>query len=149
MRLDEVTLHKHQRHMFLFPTSGSLPFAAIYILGLLPKMKNRNQLLILIKYRYTTMTRAIPVARTSEPNLAAILLDNWVLQYGTPTHLLKGAGRQLVGKFFPALCAFNGTKNLSSATYDPQTIGQTGMYKNPIVSRPLHYVSGNQSDWEK
>lgn len=102
----------------------------------------------MITDRYTELTRAIPVTNTTVPHVAAICLDHWIMPFGIPTYLLTDNGSQIVGKFFATLCAFLGTKHLSTTAYHRETNLQTERYNKTIIARLRHYVAEHQKDWD-
>lgn len=42
-----------------------------------------------------------------------------------------------------------GVKKLKTTTYHPQTNGHTERYNKTIVTRLIHYVVENKSDWDE
>lgn len=54
---------------------------AIDILNLLTKTMQRNLFVVVMKDRYSKLTRAIPTVKVTAPLAPTILLENWVIPY--------------------------------------------------------------------
>lgn len=119
------TIHRHQKKLQLFPAAGPLESISMDLLGPLPKTLHGNQHVLVIKDRYSKMTRAIPLKQTTASIVAQTFVDNWIMPYGIPATLLTDNGPQFVGTFFAAVCLILGVKQLTTTAYHPQTNGQT------------------------
>lgn len=142
------TRHAHQKHLRLFPANGPLEFVAMDLLGPLPKTTKGNQNVLVITARYSKLTRAVPLTKTTANHVATAFLENWVISYEIPNYLLTDNGLQFVAKFFAAICLYMGLNQVTTTAYHPQTNGQTERYNKTIVARLRHYVAEHQSDWD-
>lgn len=67
------------------------------ILGLLPKMLNGNQFVLVMTDHYS---RAVPTCKTTALHIASIFMDLWILPYEIPAPMLTNNGIQVVSKLF-------------------------------------------------
>lgn len=133
----------HQRQLQPYLPATPLEFVAVDILGLLPKTKTSSGFIIVMTNRCSKLTRAIPTKKTTATDVAHILVEDWAVPYDVPIQLLTNNGPEFAGKFFSAVCARLGTKSMKTATFHPQTNGQTGRYNKTILSRLRHYINEN------
>lgn len=136
--------------MKLFPPPKPLEFVALDILGPLPKTKKGNHRFILvIGDRYTKIAQAVPLETITAHAVAHAFFNHWILPYGVPLLVLSDNGSQFAAKFFQAVCAVLGIKQLFTSTYHPQTNGQIERFNRVILERLLHYVGARQDDWDE
>lgn len=124
----------HQRHIKLFPACSTLDFTKVNKLGPLLKTSTGNQFTIVMTYRFSNLTGAVPVSKTTASHSALSLIDSWIMAYGIPHFLLNDNRLQFKGKLFTALCHLGAIKELMTTTYHPQTNGQTDWYTKPVVA---------------
>lgn len=73
------------------------------ILGPLPRTDKGNQWVLVIKNRFSKLTRTIPLKQTTAPTIAQAFIDMWVMPYGMTNYVLTDNGSQFVSKFFAAV----------------------------------------------
>lgn len=77
-----------------------------------------------------------------------MIMDCWVMPYGTPACFLTDNGPKRVATFFASVWAYLGMKQLTTTAYQPQTNGQTDRYNKTIAARSRNYMPEHQNDWE-
>lgn len=77
-----------------------------------------------------------------------MFLNNWVMPYGTPSHVLSYNGPQILSNFTTGVCRFFGVKKLTITAYHRQTIEQAESYNRTIIGRLQHNVSENLRYWD-
>lgn len=136
--------------MKLFPPSRPLEFVALDILGPLPETKkDKNRFVLVIGDRYSKVAQAVPLRKITAHHVAHAFFKHWILPYGVPLLVLSDNGSQFAAKFFQAVCAVLGMKQLFTSTYHPQTNGQIERFNRVILERLLHYVNARQDDWDE
>lgn len=117
------------------------------ILGPLPKTSAGNQFVFAMNDRYSRLTRAVPVSKTTASRAALTIIDNWIMPYGIPNFLLTDSGQQFVRKFFNALCSILGIKQLTTTAVHCKH-SRTERYNKTIVARLHQYVNEHLSHWD-
>lgn len=130
----------------LFPPSKPLEFVALDLLGPLPMTTKGNRFILVIGDRYSKVTQAVPLAEITADNVAHAFVKHWILPYGVPLLVLSDNGSQFAAKFFQAVFAALGIKQLFTSTYDPQCNGQIERFNRVALERFLHYVCRRQDD---
>lgn len=64
-----------------------------------------NRSIIVMMGRFTKLTRQIPVAKVTVPHIAAVVLENCIVDHGVLVVVLADDGKRFTVKFFVALCA--------------------------------------------
>ncbi len=142
------TPFKHQHPLKLFPATQPLDEIAMDLIGPLPKTSNGKRHILVITDRYSKLSRAIPMAKTTAPHVAAVFMNNWVFPYGVPKSILTDNGPQFIAEFFEFVCAVIDIKRIAITAYHAQTNGQTERYNQTLERRIRHYVNEHQDDWD-
>lgn len=100
-----------------------LNFVAMGFPGPLPKTLDGHQFVLMIMDLYSKQMRAVPSSNTLAFCMASLRMDNWIIVYYIPTYVLMDNRTHLVSKLFHFLCAFIGTKHLTTTVHHPQTNG--------------------------
>lgn len=82
----------------------------------------------------------------TQRSYSAVRKLNYTLQ--SPDTVLTDNGKQFTSKFFAALCAFLGTKLITTAEYHSQANGQVERYNRTLVARLRHCIDERQQDWD-
>lgn len=85
---NRLQLRNLTNSMKLFPTREPLVSIGIDILGPLPKAKSGKRFLLVITYRFSKMTQAIPLPRIDAYTVARAFAEEWVCNYGSPETVL-------------------------------------------------------------
>lgn len=80
----------------LFPETGTLDEIAIDLLGPLLKTRNENQFIIVITVRYSKLTGAVPISKTSVPYITSVMLNHCFIPNDIPNTIVSDNGSQLV-----------------------------------------------------
>lgn len=90
------TLTKSKKHLRLFPANGPFKFEAMEIIGPLQKTnQSGKRFIMVIKDRYSKLTREMPMNETTTPLVSACFMNNWLFPYGIPNSILTDNGRSL------------------------------------------------------
>ena len=147
IHLISILQTKHTAKLNLFPATFPLESVALDYLGPLPTTKNGYTHLLVITYRYSKLTRSIPLKRPNARSTARAFCENWAFVYDPPVTMLAENGGHFTARFFQDVCLTMGVRNLYTTTYPPRTNGQTERFNRTIVSSLGHYVNSDQNDW--
>ena len=90
---------KRSSFLKLFPATVSLQHIAFDILGPLVKSNSSCKCLLVITDRYSKLTRAVLMGKTSAYTVAKAFCDDWIFVYGTPRTVISDNGKQFNSKF--------------------------------------------------
>lgn len=90
---------------------------------------------LVIRDRYTKLTRAVPMTKITVTKVAQAFIDNWVMPYGIPQFPMPYNGPQFISKFFTEVCALLEVNHLTITEYHPHTNVKTERYNKTLVSR--------------
>lgn len=68
-------------HLRLFSENGQLELVVMKIVGLLQKMQNGHQSVVIIKYRYQKLTRAVTLMKIYSMYVLSIFFDHRITPY--------------------------------------------------------------------
>jgi hypothetical protein len=119
---------------------------AIDILGPLPKTKRGYQYILVVTYRYSTLTRAAHLRGVTAHEVAATFVDLWVASYCIPVFVLSDNGSQFTSKLFQRVAQIMKVTQLFSSAYHPSTNGQVERSNSTIPDKPRRYVDEEQND---
>lgn len=131
----------------LFSANGRLEFVAIDILRQMPCTVNENHYVIVMIDRYSTLTHAMPIKKTSLTHVDNVFTDSLVVPSGIPVHVLTNNGARFTRRQFPTLCTMLCVRYLTATAYHPQTKGQFEQYDHSMFTRLRHYVAKNRKEW--
>ena len=144
-----IKLRKHNSELKTFPPSGPLEYIAIDILGELPRTPRGHRYLLVMRDRYSKLTRTVPLRKITAETVAQAFITNWVFVYGAPVKLLSDNGSQFTSRFFLAVCKILSIESVFTTAYHPQTNGQVERFNRTLVSTLRHYLADNQRDWDQ
>ena len=125
---NRVKLRKRTHPLRLFPAQRPLESLSIDIFGPLTKMKKSHRFLLVITDPFTKLTRIVPLRRIDAYTVAVAFDKAWIFKYGPPKTLISDNRKQLVSKFFQAICSLLGLLNIFTYSYQLQTNGQVEQY---------------------
>lgn len=100
--------------------------------------KSRKRFIVVMIDRFTKWTRAIPVSRIAKPQVAIMVLGNWILLYGIPNVILTNIGKQFTAKIFVLMCAALDAKLVPTTEYHLQCNGQEERFNRTMVAKLRH-----------
>lgn len=109
----------------LFPAAGPLESILMDLLGPFPNTTYRNNYFLVIKDRYSKLTRETSLKHTKASCVVQAFVTHWFIPYEAPATLFTENGTQFTGKFFSAVCVILVTKHLTTTSYHPHTNVQT------------------------
>lgn len=98
--------------------------------------------------RYPNVTGAVTTSKTTTADIASICTEHWTTPYRIPDYVRTDNGTQSVSKLFESVCAFLGTKHLTTTGYHSQRNGQVGIFNYTIIKRPRHYMAEHPRNWD-
>ena len=103
----------------------------------------------MITYRFSKLTRTVPLRTISAFVVAKAFCEHWVFVYGPPRYALTDNGAQFTAKFFMAVCRELGVAMVFTTAYHPQTNGQVECYNRTIINSLRGYIGDRQNDWDE
>lgn len=110
--------------MNLFPPSNPLEFVALDLLGPLPVTRQVNRFLLVIGDRYIKDAQTVPLKTVMASECAHAFFSHWMAKYGAPLLVLSENGSQFASRFFQAVCATLGVKQIFTSEYHPQSMAK-------------------------
>lgn len=80
--------------------SGPLEFVTMDIIKPTSKALSGNQLILVMKDRYTKLTKAVLTSKKASSHIASLFSDNLVVPYEISEYVLSNIGTQLISKFY-------------------------------------------------
>ena len=146
---NRIRLIKQANKLKLFPATTPLQHVAIDILGPLPTAKDGHRFILVITDRFTKLTHAFPLKRIKADDCALKFVNEWVFKYGPPKDLVSDNGSQFVSLLFQEVCRLLSIHNSFTATYHPQTNGQTERFNRSLTAMLRCYVEDHPTEWPK
>ena len=92
------------------------------LVGPLPLSKGCTHLLTIID-RFTRWPEAIPISDTSTPQIAKVLIANWIARFGMPIDITSDRSPQFTSQLWSSFAELLGTKLHHTTAYHPQANG--------------------------
>lgn len=143
---------RKKQHKTNFPASPLFPsdplhYIAIALLGQLLKTRNENQFMIVIANRYSKLTHAVPMSKTTAPHTASMMLNHKIIPNEIPNNILLQNGLQFVAEFWILIL-----RRLPRTTHKPMGKPSATIRSSPHASvirsvnnRPTEINSFNRS----
>jgi len=96
-----------------------LDVLAIDFTVLEPASDGRENLLLITDI-FTKFTQAIPTKDQKAKTFAAVLVNNWFVQFGVPRRIHSDQGRNFEGTVIRELCRLYNIKKTKTTPYRPQ-----------------------------
>lgn len=117
----------------------------------LPPSKRRGQVfdaILVVVDRFTRMAKYIPTTkRCTSAELAELLLDVVVAQYGVPQGIVSDRGSVFTSAFWSEFCYAAKVKRRLSTAFHPQTDGQTERQNQTLEQFLRCYTTDKQENW--
>lgn len=147
MKVDTATGHHYSFSVHLYPR-----FYCDGHLRTIPKIKPRQLTHMSHDGPVYLFLRAVLMSRTTSTRKMNILINQWILRFGSPGYHLTIKNPQFarkssgfVCKYFPSICKSPvDSKNLMSVAYHPHSNGHVSRFRQTIVTNLPHYVSEHQ-----
>lgn len=99
---------RFQQELQHFSAAGPLECVSVDIFGPLPRTPTGNQHVIIIEYRFSELTWAIPAARIHPKQIRTVFLSKLVLPYGIPSCVFTNNGNKFVNNSSHLVSFFSG-----------------------------------------
>lgn len=123
---------KIRQKLRLLSPSRPLEYAAMNILGPLPKTKSENRFIAVINDWYFKLEKQSQLSEQRLGQFQLYLLTNGNQNSGILSKILTDGGPSFTSRFFQANCAKNRVTLLTTTEYHPQINGQVGQYNATI-----------------
>lgn len=124
----------------------SLESVSMAILGTLMKTKQKIWFTIVLKDRQSRLVWAVTVPKKTASHAAVVLLENWIIPYGSLDTITTDNGLQFELKLLVVLCAAADSKLITSTEYNLQASGQVKRFYKMLVARLRHYINKPQTN---
>ncbi|MCP4478195.1 MAG: transposase family protein, partial [Planctomycetaceae bacterium] len=105
------------------------------IVGPMPVTQSGNRYLLTIMDRSSRMVKCIALPAISAPAIAEAFRNHWLLQFGTPIHILSDPRSQFTGFVFEMLAKLSGIEQLFTTAYHPETNGRLERFHRFLKQR--------------
>jgi hypothetical protein len=118
--------------------------------GPLPMTPSGHDFLLVIVDRFSKMTHLIPCTQTiTAVQVAQLVYDQVIRLHGFPEAIVSDRDSKFTSIFWNALWKLSGTQLKMSASYHPQTDGQTEIVNRLVQDILCAYVSADRKDWDR
>lgn len=108
----------------------------------------RNQYVTVLTYGYRKLTWTITTARIITWNGLCTFLQDCIILFRIPAHVLTKNGTHFKSKFFATLDRHLDTKQPATTVYHSQTNGQIERYNETVMTQLYHYAADHQRNWD-
>ena len=143
-------------------TSGTVPLQPLEVpakawqsvsmdlITALPKTRSGNTAIVVFVCRLTKMMHAVAtVTECTAADVAFLFLSTVFKLHGAPQELVSDRDARFTSAFWTEVCQLMQIKRSMSTAYHPQTDGQTERMNRVLEDMLRHYVSPNQTDWDR
>ena len=129
-----------------YVTGAPLEKVHLDIAGPFPPSKG-NKYILVIGDHFTKFMIAAPMPDMKAERVADILVNEWILKYGTPRIIHSDRGTQFTSNIFKDLCKLLGVHQTLNSAYHPRGNGLIEKQNSTIERMLAMTVKENQSDW--
>lgn len=116
------------------------------ILRSLSKIKESSQFEVVIKDRYSRLTKAKPTSMTNDTKISRIFLEHRAANYRIPFKLSSDNSPQFVSKLFVLVFKPLGVDNITTSKYSPYTNGKLEPLNSTDITQLLLFASEHHTD---
>ena len=92
---------------------------------------------------FTMYAIAVPLVSTEASDVAQIIVEHWVLKFGTPNALRTDQGKVFGSKLIKEMCRLLGIDITATLPYKPEGKELTGPYNDKMAKVILKYCAEN------
>ena len=108
---------------------------------------NGNKYILVIGDSFTKFLIAIPMPDMKAERVASILVNEWVLNFGTPRIIHSDRGVQFTSNVFKHMCQMLGVHQTLNSSYHPRENGMIERANGTIERLLSMTINENQTDW--
>ena len=147
-----------RKHSRQGPTAGlkpiptfERPFEMISMdfLGPLPVSSTGNKYILVVNDYATRYPLAFALKTADGPEVARVLVDHVILEYGPPQTILSDRGSHFLNALVDSILQLFSINHVFSSGYRPQTAGLTERMNQTLVDLLAMYVDRNQRNWDQ
>jgi len=146
---NRLSERRHASTMKLFPALERFSGPAMDLLGPLTTSRGGHKHELVIRDRFTKVTRAIPLLDATALTVSSAFMDACVAAYGIPDSVLTDNGPQFASFYYQGILGLLGIASNYTSPYDPQTNGQVERYHRTLVRQLRCYIAEHQKEWDR
>ena len=138
----KTKVHRHTKSSQGIFATPDCRFSQVHvnIVGPLPTSNEHSYILTMIDRFTRWSSSAHAIKDTSAENIAKIFIENWVLNFGTPSTIIRDKGQQFHFAFFQELMQTLGTTHTKTTAYHPCANGLVERFhcqlKAALIAQP-------------
>ena len=114
-------------------TNQPLELIHLHYLKIEPSKGNIENGLVITDH-FTRYGQAFPSKTQKALAIVKLMWNNFILQYGFPSKIIRDQGRNFESELIESLCQVAGVKKLSTSPYHPQTNGQCEHFIDTLLN---------------
>ena len=140
--------HTHTR-LQVVQVGEPLDRTATDILGPLPKTKNKNQFVLVFGDYFTRWIEAVPVPNFTAKTCANVILQHFILKFGTPLSIHSDQGQNFVSRIWKELCSMLQMKKTQTTSHRPQSNGFIERFNRTLAGMLRACRENNDEEWDQ
>jgi hypothetical protein len=110
--------------------------------------KNGNRYILVMTDHFTKWVELFPMKNVDAGTVADLILKEFICRHGAPESILTDRGRNFSSNLIIEISRKMDIKRLLTASYHPQTNGQTERFNRTMAEMLTMYISEHETDWE-
>ena len=122
---------------------------SIDITGKHPKSRRGNSYILTVIDHFTKFADGFPIPNHEATTVAKVLINRWIVYYGTPLQILSDKGAEFEGHLFAELCKAMAIDKARTTAYKPSTNACVERFHRTLNSMLGKVVCSNHRDWDE
>ena len=114
----------------------------------LPKTKNGNQYILVLKDSLTRAVEIVAIPDKSEITIARVLVEKIYCRHGAPGTIITDRGTEFVNELLKQVCILLNIGRVSTSGYNPRSNGLVEQHNSTLKAMLAAYANKYQDDWD-
>ena len=134
-RLAKSTPSQKQGFMELFPAQRPFEVVHLDVVGPLPHCHSGNRYILTMMDRFSRMVKMVCLSTITANAIAMAFRNHWLLEYGSPGHILTDRGSDFTGTIMKILGQMFGFRHRVTTSYHPESNGALERFHRYLKER--------------